>query len=407
MSRGGSAVRRGLVVGLLLCATAAGASQLVGSTGGASAALFVPPPRVEQLVAFPAPPDTGVPSGPDELLWSADFESGDLSAFEETPWNQVGSGPPLVLTLADGTRALALTIPPGGARNEVVPDFSTLREGDDLHFGFSTFLVPGFPVDAGWQVLTQWKNDGTGSPPISLSVEQGRFVLDGGWGHPGGHRFHYQRDLGPAVAGVWHRWVFHIRFSEDPTSGFAQVWRDGRQVLARFSPPGGTLYPDLNSYLKTGYYRDERIGVAGTVVLDDWRIGTTYAAVSGTAPDPRAPDPRAPDPRAPDPREPGLTPPRLTPPAAPTTQPPTPPVVTAPPPTGGVEPSPAAVAPGTATPPPTTTPAPAPAQAGPPRAAPVPPTASPTAPPPSAPAAGPQPSEQAAGSGPDAAASAP
>jgi hypothetical protein len=80
--------------------------------------------------------------------------------------------------------------------------------------------------------------------------------------------------------------LVHISFSPEPQDGFVEVWHDGQQVLDRFSPEGGTMYPvekggdDPESYLKTGYYRSGKISRPGVLYFDGWRVGSTREAVS-------------------------------------------------------------------------------------------------------------------------------
>ena len=77
--------------------------------------------------------------------------------------------------------------------------------------------------------------------------------------------------------------MLHVVFSADPTVGHVEVWKDGALVLPRYAPVTGTMYPRPDgvdgSYLKIGYYRNPDIAQAGTVVYDDWRIGTSLDAV--------------------------------------------------------------------------------------------------------------------------------
>jgi hypothetical protein len=258
-------------LGLLLAACSSGGGQ--GSDGGGGGA---PAPVVEGL------------------LWTGDLETGDLSQFEDTPWNVVGATAPKVVQdpVRQGGHAVELSIDGTsgssdgiccGSRDEIQPRFRNLVPGDDLWFGFSSYLAPGFPTDAYWQVITQFKQNFDGSPPLELNVEQGQYKLEGGQGHPGGSK-EFSKDLAPAATGRWVDWVLHVRFSADPDEGYVEVWKDGQQVLDRFSPEGGTLYPgpDGNdaSYVKTGYYRDPEIDRPGTVYFDNWRIGTSRAAVT-------------------------------------------------------------------------------------------------------------------------------
>ncbi|MHA6795989.1 polysaccharide lyase [Pseudonocardia bannensis] len=247
----------------------------------------------------PAPAPTGIP----DLLWTGDAETGDLSQFQDTPWNVAGGAtPPEIVSdgavVRDGRYAVKITIPgvsngegiTSDSRNELVPSIPDFKEGDEYYFGFSTLLAEGFPVQDEWQVITQWKNEGEGSPPVELSVQEGRFDLSGGSGHPE-EAEPFRLTLGPAVTGTWIDWVFRIRFSPDPAQGEVEVWQNGQLVLPTFRPASGTMYPPGNdgsrdvpsSYLKTGYYRAAEISAPGTVYFDDWRVGTTADAVTRPA----------------------------------------------------------------------------------------------------------------------------
>ncbi len=241
-----------------------------------------------------AAPAGALPQPDPGLLWVGDVETGDLTQFQNAPWNDVGGSPPRVVTdpVRDGRYAVALSVngttTPSdgiccGTRNELLPKFRDLAEGDDLYFGLSTYLAPGFPTSGGWQVITQFKQNFDGPPPLSLNVEDGQYRLEGGDGDPAGSR-PFVRVLGPVTTGVWADWVLHVRFSSTPGIGFVEVWRDGKVVLPRFAPDTGTLYPGTGdragSYVKTGPYRDPTIGMPATLYLDEWRIGTTWQAVS-------------------------------------------------------------------------------------------------------------------------------
>lgn len=234
-----------------------------------------PAPSDEDLAEGAAP---GTPTAPPiddggRLLWQADFAQG-LAAFRSTPWNIVGAPAPRVTQTAAGP-GVQFSMPGGGRRAEIEPSFRSLRDGDDLYFGFSVTLAPGFPAGTDdWQVIAQWKDEGIGSPPLSIKVGKGQFLLDGGFdrGAP------FQVPMGAAVPGRTQSVVTHVVFGEG--GGSVDAWVDGKQTLRGFRPPAGTLYPGLTSYLKTGIYRDPAIGAPGTLVFDDWRIGTSYGAVA-------------------------------------------------------------------------------------------------------------------------------
>ncbi|MGQ0573027.1 MAG: polysaccharide lyase [Pseudonocardia sp.] len=235
-----------------------------------------------------------------DLMWVGDVETGDLSQFKDTPWNVTrgGDDPEIVddpRFVREGSYALRIGIPTAetddnkdGAccdpRSELEPDIGDIREGDDLWFGFSTLLAADFPADAEWQVITQWKQRADGSPAVSLNVEDGKYLLRGGAGHPD-EIDPFNQELAAAIPGEWSDWVVHIRFSPDANDGFVEVWRNGAQVLDRFSPQSGTMYPgedgdDAESYLKIGYYRNGEISRPGVLYFDGFRVGASRDAAS-------------------------------------------------------------------------------------------------------------------------------
>jgi hypothetical protein len=228
------------------------------------------------------------------LLWTGDAETGDLSQFQDTPWNTSGAGlPPDVVSepVRNGhhvirTRIVGKGSPEGiccGSRSELVPKLDEIHPGDDLWFGFSALLEVGFPVGSAWQTIGQWHQDTAGSPPLEISVQDGHYRLSGGYGHPD-KPMPFDKPLAPAVPGTWVDWLIHIKFSPDPAVGYAEIWQDGQLVLPRFHPDSGTMYPTTSGqpavYLKTGYYRDADISTPGTVYYDDWKVGTTRVAVA-------------------------------------------------------------------------------------------------------------------------------
>ncbi len=216
--------------------------------------------------AKPAPRDDG-----GRTLWSADFREAGLANFKSTPWNNQGAKSP---TLAGGL--LNFLMPGGGKRSEVEPDFKSLSEGDEYYFGFSVRLAPDFPVNTSdWQVITQFKNDGTGTPPLELKVQDGKFLIDGDGGG-------FSKVVGDATPGQWTHLVLKVKFSS--SDGTVSAWQDGVQRFADFAPPSGTLYSGKDSYVKTGIYRDTSIGQAGKLSFGSWAIGTSLGSVSKDLP---------------------------------------------------------------------------------------------------------------------------
>ena len=214
----------------------------------------------------PAPHDDG-----GKTLWSADFASAGMKNFKSTPWNNDGASSPKV-----GGGLLNVSMPGGGKRSEVEPNFKSLSEGDQYYFGFSVKLAPDFPVNTSdWQVITQFKNDGTGSPPLELKVQNGKFVLDGDSGG-------FSQVVGDAKPGAWTHLVLKVKFSA--SDGTVSAWQDGVQKIADYAPPSGTMYSGKDSYVKTGIYRDTSIGQAGKLAFGSWAIGTSLGSVSKDLP---------------------------------------------------------------------------------------------------------------------------
>jgi hypothetical protein len=206
-----------------------------------------------------------------KTLWSADFASAGLKNFRSTPWNNQGASAP---TLGGGL--LNFSMPGGGKRSEVEPKFKALSEGDEYYFGFSVKLAPDFPVGTSdWQVITQFKNDGTGSPPLELKVQDGKFLIDGDSGG-------FSQVVGDATPGQWTHLVLRVKFSS--SDGSVSAWQDGVQKIADYAPPSGTMYSGKSSYVKTGIYRDPSIGQAGKLSFGSWAIGTSLGSVSKSLP---------------------------------------------------------------------------------------------------------------------------
>jgi hypothetical protein len=231
----------------------------------------------------PTPTPSPTPAPVPKPLWDANITAQGLGMFKDTPWNMVGARTPIVVPATDlaGRKALRFTMPGGGQRSEIEPNVDNLTEGQDRYVRLSVRLADGFPVNTNsWQLLTQFKNEGTGSPPLELRVGNGNFVLSGGFGRPGGARS-FDKVIGPAVTGRVVTVVLHVKFSADPSKGFVDAWLDGQQKFAGFRPPGGTLYPGMYSYWKLGLYRDRGIGETATYELSAAKLGTSYAAVTG------------------------------------------------------------------------------------------------------------------------------
>ena len=238
-------------------------------------------PPTPTTTVIPIKPTTPAPAAAGRI-WTADVTKQGLGMFKDTPWNMVGAKKPTVVdaTGLPGRKALRFTMPGGATRAEIEPNVDNFTEGQDRFIRLSVRLADGFPVGTdSWQLITQFKNEGTGSPPLELRIGKGNFVLSGGFGRPGGARS-FDKVIGPAVTGKVVTVVLRVKFSSDPSKGIVDAWIDGQPRFAGFRPPGGTLYPGMYSYWKLGLYRDKGIGTPATYELSDAMLGSSYAAVT-------------------------------------------------------------------------------------------------------------------------------
>jgi hypothetical protein len=148
-----------------------------------------------------------------------------------------------------------------------------------------------YPSVRTWQLFTQWHHDGSnGSPPVEFYVygEEMRLKLNDAtdvW-------------TAPLVRGVWHEFVFRVKWSPDPSVGFVELWHNRERALARRNI--ATMYPGMRNYLKLGLYRNSTITQQGVVYHDGFIQATRLEDVLPPPPPPPPPDPGTPDAGTPD-----------------------------------------------------------------------------------------------------------
>jgi hypothetical protein len=144
---------------------------------------------------------------------------------------------------------------------------SEFTEGLETYVGY-LFEVPTQDpfISAGQHAIMQFKNDGSGSPPVDLDIRN--FAQYGA--ATGGLYLTYSSgdtagvlDAGlllipmADLMGVQHAICFHVVFSADKAVGFMEVWLDGVSV---YSGNSKTLRDGLDSYLKVGLYGPSGLG---------------------------------------------------------------------------------------------------------------------------------------------------
>jgi hypothetical protein len=184
-----------------------------------------------------------------------------------------------------------------GQDNPSRPGFTEghlFRSGEDRYISFQVLLARNFDVNVRtWRVITQLHlpGSGLGTPPLSLDVESGRFVL-------------YKSDAnvdsngtiplwsGPARNDRWVKFTLHLKFSADPAVGFVELWgnpADGPVVALLPKTHTYTMKRDASGaepplHARIGIYRNPA-GPFGTetAYYDGFTVATTRAAAEGNA----------------------------------------------------------------------------------------------------------------------------
>lgn len=138
-------------------------------------------------------------------------------------------------------------------------------EGHVVTYSWSTYFPADFPIESAWQDIAQWKNEGTGTPPLQIGLSNGRL------GMTAGSQFGYRTIWGaPLTRGAWHTFVVTLRFSENAKDGSVDLTFDGKKMLDRYHLP--TLYKGLKNYFKIGLYRSHTIQPTQVVYHSDLTI---------------------------------------------------------------------------------------------------------------------------------------
>ncbi len=222
------------------------------------------------------------------VVWRGDFETGDRSQY--TREQMVSADRLRVVTspVAEGTYALRATVRQGddpigssGNRNELVY-MSKEPVGSEYYYRWKVMFAPDYPSARTWQVFTQWHHDGCcGSPPVEFFVygEEIRLTLTSSvtpW-------------KTALVRGVWNEFIFHVKWSADPSVGFVELWHNGERVLPRRNL--ATMYSGMKNYLKLGLYRSDTIVPEGVVYHDGFIQATHLEDVLPPPPPPPPPPP--------------------------------------------------------------------------------------------------------------------
>jgi hypothetical protein len=227
------------------------------------------------------------------VVWRGDFETGDRSQYSAAQMVSADRLRVVSSPVAEGRYALKATVIQGddpinssGNRNELIY-LSNETAGAEYYYRWKVMFAPDFPSVSTWQLFTQWHHDGCcGSPPVEFYVngEQLRLRLTASvtpW-------------TAPLVRGVWHEFIFHVKWSPDPAVGFIELWHNREKAVPRRNL--ATMYAGTKNYLKLGLYRSETISQVGVVYHDGFTMATQLEDV--LPPPPPPPDAGTPGPDA-------------------------------------------------------------------------------------------------------------
>jgi hypothetical protein len=233
------------------------------------------------------------------VVWKGDFESGTIGQYSSSQRVSVDRLQVVQNPVTQGRYALKATVRQGdnpinasGNRNELVY-LGPEKDGSEYYYRWQVMFASDFPSVNTWQVFTQWHHNGCcGSPPVEFFVkgEEMRLTLTDSvtpW-------------TAPLVRGKWQDFLFHVKWSASGSTGFVELWHNGKLVLSKYKH--ATMYAGDGIYLKLGLYRSDTVAPVGVVYHDGFTMGTQLADVQDApAPTPTpTPTPTPPSESVPD-----------------------------------------------------------------------------------------------------------
>ena len=223
------------------------------------------------------------------ITWRGDYEPGNFSQWSLGLQQKVDGRATIVASPnRQGRYAARYEVDPGdnnvfgsgtGERTEAVTS-QALTDGYDGHenwYAWSTMFAPGFVSNTStWNAFTQFHQTGSTGQATQFDV-MGNTLGFLSWGGDFNNPTSCRATLDTNKQnGVWYDFVFHVKWSADPSVGFFEIFENGKVVVPLTHCP--TLYSGQGVYLKQGYYRNAQPSTA--VVYDDGtRRGSSYQDV--------------------------------------------------------------------------------------------------------------------------------
>lgn len=207
------------------------------------------------------------------LLWKGDFETGNLSQwsfkFSEKQLRTVAT------PVREGKFALEATAVATGDRVEVQNGMAQASDGTDRYYAWSVMTPKALGPNDHQTGYFETKNS---YKQIMAFVIKGTDIsLD--TRAPNSQR--RWTGKGKFTVGVWHDFVFHVKWSRDAATGLIELWFDGQKVLGPVSLP--TLWDANDAFFQIGFLS----GTAGEVIyIDEAKVATALEDVLQMPPPP-------------------------------------------------------------------------------------------------------------------------
>lgn len=227
------------------------------------------------------------------LAWAGNFETGNFSQWAFSGGTYMHALPGRVTVVSDpvdeGNYAARFELHEGEKLNpswsgELAQILTGTNEGagQEWYWSFDVMFDQTWPTTYGWCVFAEWHQTGAagvpqGPAPINFECKEDRFRLI----VRGGDEPNWIQNIIPIPGferGVWHHFVFHVRWSPDP-DGFVEVWHNGDLVVPLTNMR--TMFRNQGLYPKFGIYRANGPNPnVGVLYLDDVRRSSSLEGLS-------------------------------------------------------------------------------------------------------------------------------